>query len=242
MTNTPQPIFREILEPSDPAIVHAHQLLRRNFHKAELVARSEWQNSLRERAAGLWVDHRWHLIVAELRGAVIGVASGTYLGNVNTGVVGYLAVSEAARGFGVGPRLRARLRTLFRRDARQIAGTPLHAVIGEVRPDNPWLRTLVRRENVLALNFPYLQPDLHRENVFLPLVLYYESFDRPRKRLPTALIRKLLFTTWRRIYRVPRPMSDPAFRKMLAALDGYRSIGRLTPRDLPTLTTRFAKR
>ncbi|MEP6591197.1 MAG: GNAT family N-acetyltransferase [Gemmatimonadota bacterium] len=241
MSQTPKPIIREVTDPTDPALRDAHALLRRTFHKTELVSRTEWQESLTERGAGLWLDTQWHILVAELEGDLIGVASGTYLGNVNIGVIGYLAVSARARGFGVGPRLRARLRTRFSRDARRIHGGPLEAIVGEVRPDNPWLRTLVRRDAVLALDFDYHQPDLHRSGQPVPLVLYYESMTRVRRRLPTTLLRQLLYTSWRRIYRISRPMSHAPFRRMLADLNGRTSIGKLTPADLPALSARLAQ-
>lgn len=241
MTTTPKPTFREVIDPADAALLQAHALLARAFHKTELVSRSEWQESLTERDAGLWSDSRWHILVAELEEEVIGVASGTYLGNINIGVIGYLAVSNRARGFGVGPRLRARLRAHFIRDARSIHGTPLEAIVGEVRPDNPWLRTLIRREEVLALDFDYLQPDLHRSGQPVPLVLYYESLTRLRRRLPTALLRQILYTTWRRIYRIARPMSHAPFRRMLAGIKGRKTIGKLKASDLPTLVARAGR-
>lgn len=232
-----RPTFREVTRSTDPAIGPAHDLLRRSFHKAELVGRGEWRESLREREASLWSDIRWHLVVAELGGSIIGAASGTYLGNVNTGVIGYLAVAASARGLGIGPRLRASLRSLFQRDAREIRHEPLTAVIGEVRRDNPWLKTLVRRERVLALDFTYLQPQLREDDQAVPLVLYYESLDGPRRRLPADLLRRLLYTTWRRVYRIARPMANREFKRMLTALAGRRSIGGLTPADLPDLAT-----
>lgn len=240
MTTTARPRLREVLDPADPAVVESHRLLHCTFHRAELVGRGEWRNMLRERMAGLWSDIWWHLVVAELDGVVVGVASGTYLGNVNTGVIGYLAVSPAARGLGVGPKLRGRLRDLIRRDALRITGKPLEAIIGEVRRDNPWLRTLVRRDRVLALDFAYYQPHLHEGSRPVPMVLYYESMERTRRRLPVTLVRKLLFTTFRRVYRMARPMSNSAFRRMLAELQGQKSIGKLTLGDLPASTARLA--
>jgi hypothetical protein len=175
------------------------------------------------------------LVVAEMAGTVIGVATGTYLANVNTGVIGYLAVVRRTRGLGVGPKLRARLRGLFRRDARQVRHAPLRAVVGEVRRGNPWLRTLIRRNGVLALDFGYFQPRLRPGSRSIRLVLYYESLDRVRRRLPSAAIRTLLYTTWQRIYRIARPLANPAFRRMLAELDGHTSIGKLRLEDLPAL-------
>lgn len=229
MAGKRRPVVREVVHSADPSVARGHRLLRRIFPRTELVSVVEWRQSLREREAGLWTDVGWHLLVAELDGEVIGVAAGTYLGNVNTGIIGYLAVSRADRHHGIGPMLRARLRALFQRDARQIRGLPLQAVVGEVQPDNPWLRTLARRKRVLALDISYLQPGLRRGERPLPLVCYYESLDRIRRRLPAPMVRRLLYTIWRRIYRIPRPMADPAFRRMLQELSGRSWIGPRRP-------------
>jgi GNAT superfamily N-acetyltransferase len=227
------PMYREVLDPADRALPKVHDLIRRNFPPHELVGRSEWRASLRERAAGLWSDSRWHLVIAEHRGAVVGVASGTYLGNVNVGVVGYLAVAPSARGFGVGPRLRSRLRSLFREDAKEITGETLDAVIGEVHRDNPWLRRLVRSDSILALDFNYFQPRLRASDRPVPLVLYYEGVAEVRQRLPAARIRMILYSLWRRIYRVPRPMAHGAFRRMIGELEDRTTIGEIKLSDLP---------
>jgi len=225
---------REVIRPQDPAVDRGYRLLQRTFPKAEVVRRSEWHESLRERKAALWTDTRWHLVVAEVAGKIAGVVSGTYLGNVNTGVIGYLVVARSARRSGIGPRLRARLEAAFRRDALRIRGIPLQAVVGEVRRDNPWLRTLMLREQVLALDFPYLQPQLRRSEEPVSLVFYYKSLDHVRRRLSAATIRRLLYTIWRRIYRIRRPLSDLAFRRMLAALSTKRTVGAIRLPAPPT--------
>lgn len=236
MTLPTRPVVREVVTSNDPAIAEAHRVLARMFDEHETVDLTEWRDSLREREAEVWSDYRWHLVVAELDGRVVGTASGTYLGNVNTGVIGYVAVDESARRLGLGPRLRAKLRTLFRQDARSICRGALDAVIGEVRRDNPWLRSLVRRDRVLALDFQYMQPSLRDGAPAVSLVLYYEPQARVMRRVPTALLRKLLFTTWRRVYRISRPMAHRTFRQMLAQLEGHRSIGGLTPQRLARLS------
>ena len=233
MTGTTLPTYREIVHSTDPAIRRVHNVVRRTFHSNKLVGIHEWRDSLREKEAGLWSDIRWHLVVAEMAGRVVGVASGMYLGNINIGVVGYLAVGARARGLGVGSKLRARLRASFHRDARRIAAKPLEAVIGEVRRDNPWLRSLVRNERVLALDFGYLQPKLRPGDKPVSLVLYYEGIARPIRRLASARLRTILYTTWRRIYRIARPLAHAEFRRMLQDLEGRASIGELRLRDLP---------
>ena len=190
-----------------------------------MLPQRDWRVAMKEREQGLWTDINWHLIVAERGRTIIGAASGSYLGNVNVGVVGYVAMRAGERSSGVGPRLRDRLARLFALDAQRIAGEPLEAIVGEVRANNPWLRHLVRRDGAIALDFPYYQPSLGAKKSPVPLVLYYQPVARPRKSLGAAELRRLLYTMWRRMYRVSRPLSRPEFRLMIKGLAGRRRIG-----------------
>lgn len=231
---------REIVRPSDPAVREAYALLRRSFPPAELIPRAELLYSLREREAGVWADLRWHLFVA-LRGArVVGVATGSFVGSLNVGLIGYLAVDQASGRRGLGPRLRRRLVQGFERDARTIGGSRLGAVVGEVEADNPWLGHLVRRYRAIPLDFPYVQPEVRREQGTVPLVLYWQPLGRAAvTRLPAAEVRRLAYMIWRRSYRVARPLLDPRFRRMLQGLDRRRAVGsRSLPPARPMETTR----
>ncbi len=226
--------MREILDPADPLAAAGYRLLWRTFHQEEVVGLPEWRNALREQHAKLVTDIRWHLVVAVRNGSVIGVTTGSYLGNVNMGFIGYLAVSPRARQQGVGPKLRARLSRVFQRDARQVRDEPLKAIVGEVRRDNPWLRTLIRRPEVLALDFHYLQPKLRAGARPVRLVLYYESMHGDVSKLSSLTLQKLLFTVWRRIYRIGQPLDTPAFRRMLRDLAGRRDVREIPLASLPT--------
>lgn len=217
--------IRELTTGEDPAFGAAYALLRRTFPKAELLPKREWVTVLRERVAGLWTDINWHLFVAEREGSVVGMASGSYLGNVNVGIVGYIAVRRIARTRGLGPRLRHRLVEAFERDALRVRGKPLRAVVGEVAEENPWLRHLVRRLGALALDFSYCQPSLGRGGKEVALVLYYQGRADRRRVLPASEVQRLLYTMWRRMCRVANPLSNPAFRRMRQALAGRRAIG-----------------
>lgn len=217
--------IRAIVDPGDPALDGAYALLTTAFHRTERVKRREWVGSLREGASGLLTDVAWHLLVAEQDDVVVGLASGTYLGNVNVGVVGYLAIVSDVRGLGIGTRLRRRLRQYFERDARRLSNQKLGAIIGEVSESNPWIRVLQRREGVLLLDFTYYQPRLHDDHDASPFLLYYESLQQPRARLPVAELRRILYSIWRRVYRVSRPLDRPGFRSMLRSLQGRRSVG-----------------
>ena len=220
-------VIREVRAERDPAFRSAHDLLGRTFHRAEMLSINEWVQTMQEREADLWTDLAWHLLVATRRGRVVGAASGSYLGNWNVGVVGYIAVTASGRGHGLGHRLRAALRRSFEHDALRIARRHLRAIVGEVRADNPWLRRIVREQGAIALDFPYYQPSVRWLRSPVPLVLYYQPVTYQRRRLPAADVRRLVYTIWRRMYRVARPLSNKAFRRMLDALKGRERVGQM---------------
>lgn len=225
-----RPTIREVTSADDAALRPAYALLRRTFPASERVPYKEWEDTLREREAGLWSDLAWHLFVAERGGTVVGLASGTYVGNVNLGVIGYLATSTALRGSGIGTRLRARLRAAFGRDALRVTGRPLTGIVGEVSKTNPWLARLSRSPRVLVLDMQYFQPKLYPTDKPSPFVLYYESTSGPaREYLTAGELRRILYAVWRRVYRVRRPLERAAFRAMLRSIGRRRRIGRPRP-------------
>jgi len=210
--------IREVRSPTDRALGRAHRFLKRIFPRAELLPLRDWSETLREREAGLWTDLDWHLLVAEQGRQLVGAASGSYIGNVNVGLVGYVAVRRGLRGRGIGERLRRGLRSAIARDARRIHGCRLTALIGEVHGENPWPARLVRTQGALALDFPYSQPSLHRSAAHVGLVLYVQPLAAHRRALPADEVRRLVYTIWRRVYRIDRPLSRRPFRRMLRAL------------------------
>ncbi|HXV91387.1 MAG TPA: GNAT family N-acetyltransferase [Gemmatimonadales bacterium] len=219
------PRVREILRADDPGLGRAHRLLRGVFPRAELLPVREWRYVLAERDARVWSDLTWHLLIAELDGRTVGAASGNYLGSLNVGIIGYVAVAPGARARGLGPRLRRRLAELFDVDARALGGRPLDALVGEVHATNPWLHHLVRREGAVALDFDYHQPALGHGTRAVPLVLYHQPVRRRRRAIPAAVVRRLIYALWRRAYRVPRPLRSAIFRRMLRDLAGRRLVG-----------------
>lgn len=216
--------LREITSRRDPVLPAAYALLHATFARHERVTLREWRSVLREREEEVWTDFAWHLLVAEQRGEVVGLATGTFIGSVDVAMIHYLAMAPAIRGSGVGTRLRERLRHEFERDARRL-GRPLKAILGEVSHGNPWLRTLARRPKVLVLDMVYYQPSLRFLDTASPFVLYYESCGRARPALPMLELRRILFALWRESYRLSRPLEHRAVRRMLRALDGQRQVG-----------------
>ena len=217
--------IRAVKNAGDPAFRRAHRLLSRAFPTLEMLPISDWEDAMEERAERLWTDIDWHVLVAERGTSLVGAASGSYVGTVNVGIIGYIAVDPGARSRGIGLRLRRHLLRAFERDARRIARRQLRAVVGEVRSDNPWLRHLVTHEGAIALDFPYYQPALGVKRTPVPLVLYYQPLDGPKSSVSVSELRRLLYTMWRRPYRIARPLTRPMFRRMLKSLEGRRRVG-----------------
>jgi hypothetical protein len=230
--------LRELLNPSDPAVWRAYQILQESFPTSELIRAAEFVRVIAERAAGAWNAMLWHAVVGELGPRLGGVALGAYLTTLNVGFIGYLAVDAHHRTHGVGERLRNGLLELFDGDAWRLLGRRVDAVVGEVGPTNPWLATLVLRHGAIPLDLPYVQPPLREGKADVPLVLYYQPLRRPRSVLPVAEVRQLLYSIWRTAYRVANPFEEKRFRKMLESLEGRDEVGAaplafevLDPRD-----------
>lgn len=218
-------VVSELTDAADPLLRDAHRLLSQAFSRSEMLPVSDWRNALAERAEGLWTDVGWHLLVAVRDGKLLGAATGSYLGNVNAGIIGYIAITPEARSLGLGPKMRQALKGKFEKDAKSSGYEKLDALVGEVRADNPWLGHLVRREGAIALDFPYVQPSLGGSRDPVELVLYYQPLSRRRSSLAAPEVRRLLYTLWRRVYRIKRPLADINFRRMLRSLSGDQRIG-----------------
>lgn len=230
----PRRRIREVRSSADPRFAEAYALLKRTFSRSELIPRREWNAIMRELEADLYSDINWHLLVALRGDRLIGAASGSYLGNLNIGVVSYIAVDAKAREDGLGPLLRRRLGALFKMDAQRIRGRALRAIVGEIEADNPWLRSLVRRHRAIPLDFPYEQPSLGGKRKPVALVLYWQpTAGREVTWLGAAHLRRVLYTLWRRTFRVDLPLREPSFRRIMASLEGRKRIG---ARELPPAT------
>jgi hypothetical protein len=217
--------IREVRDPNDRALAGAYRLLRGAFTARELVRRRDIREAIIERNRGFLGDLNWHMFVAERGKTLVGVATISYVGELNIAVIGYLAVRSTERATGVGLRLRARLLQAVHKDALRIRRRPVDALLGEVRAGNPWLRHLVGVHGALALDFPYWQPSIDGKARPVRLVLYYQPVAQERQSLGVNEVRRLLYVIWRRIYRIPRPMKNPTFQRMLKALQGRRMIG-----------------
>lgn len=204
----------------------ALRLIERAFSPQERQPASQIAMEIEEKRLGLLTSYDFHLFVAVDPGRrVVAVASGVYLGGVNTGFVTYLAVRKRARGQRLGRRMRTALIDAFRADARILDWSNLDAVVGEVRMESPWLQRLVRDQTVTPLDLSYYHPGLEPGESATRWILYRQKFADEREQLPVDEVRKLLYAIWRRAYRVRWPLERDAFRAMLEQLDGREWVG-----------------
>jgi len=226
----------EIVEVDDERTALADEaisLFEQTFDRRDRHGVDELRSEIAEKRLELLPPFDFHLLVAQSEGQLQGAIMGCYLAGANAGFVNYLAVPEAMRGMGVGRLLRPRLVQLFKDDAHHHSGTDLAWVIGEVRHDNPWLRRLVRNRGAIPFDLTYFHPGMLPSANAPPYVLYRQPFADARIELPSAFVRRILYTVYRRAYRVRYPLEHAGFRNMLAQLEGREFVGAHPDFDMP---------
>ena len=216
----------EIEDERGRLAAEALRLIERAFAPQERQPVEQIAMEIEEKRLGLLTSYDFHLFVAVDPGRrVVAVASGVYLGGVNTGFITYLAVRRRARGERLGRRMRTALINAFRSDARILDWSNLDAVVGEVRTESPWLQRLVRDRAVVPLDLTYYHPGIEPGEGATRWTLYRQKFADEREALPVDEVRKLLYAIWRRAYRVQWPLRRDAFRDMLDQLEGRDRVG-----------------
>jgi GNAT superfamily N-acetyltransferase len=216
----------EITDEREPLAAAALAIIADTFAAYERHHISDLRSEIAERRLGVLSGQNFHLLAAvadeapEPLGAIIGV----YLDGVNAGFVAYLGVLEQHRGRRVARILRPRLVELFREDARRAGHTDLAWVMGEVRRSNPWLRRLVRTRGAIPFDLTYYHPGMTLDSPE-PYVLYRQPIGDARRDLPVAEVRRVLYSIYRRAYRVRYPLQRDTFVNMLAQLEGRTSVG-----------------
>lgn len=216
----------EIDDERTPLAEQALKLIETAFIPAERQPLEQIAMEIGEKRLGFLTFYDFHLFAAvDPEGSVVGVASGVYLGGVNTGFVSYLAVREEYRAKQLGRRLRRALVDAFKAGSRQLEWDSLAAVVGEVRLDSPWLSRLVRDRAALPLGFEYFHPGIRPGNDGPRWILYRQPVGDDRPSLPILEVLQLLYAIWRRAYRVRWPLEYESFQHMLDELHGRDTVG-----------------
>lgn len=223
MTDGPEMRVVKIDDERSPLAAAAFALI----HEAmwDVQPTGELMYELEEKRRGLPASGDYHLLaLVDEEERVTAAAAGVYLEPVNAGFITYLAVEEEQRGMRLGRDLRTGLVEAFREEAWRRRGVDLAWVVGEVLRVNRWLRTLVQEGEAIPFDLPYFHPwlPLRAEGKY---ILYREPVSDWRPELPAGEVAGLLYTIWRRAYRIRYPLDSETFRYMLRALDGREMIG-----------------
>jgi ribosomal protein S18 acetylase RimI-like enzyme len=216
----------ELKDERDPVTTAALELIAEIFPRSERQPLHELALEVQEKRLGLLVDYDFHLLAGvDPQGNVGGVVAGVYLGGVNAGFVTYLAVRGELRSAGLGRQLRTLLVEQFRSDARRTGWDDLAWVVGEVRIDSPWLERLVRERGAIPFDLVYYHPGTGPNRNDPTWVLYRQPVSDMRREISADEARRLLYSIWRRAYRVRYPLDRDGFCAMLEEIGDRETVG-----------------
>jgi GNAT superfamily N-acetyltransferase len=216
----------EILDEREPLAGSALQVIEEMFPRQDRQAPAELRSEIAEKRLGLLAGYDFHLLaVPTPEGGVAATVAGVYLQGVNAGFVTYLASLPKYQGKRLARGLRNGLVEKFREDARREEYEDLNWVLGEVRSASPWLRRLVRHRGAIPFDLQYFHPGMDPEGGGEPYTLYRQPIGDHRPELPVQEVRKILYSIWRRAYRVRYPLEREGFRRMLDQLEGRDAVG-----------------
>lgn len=216
----------EVMDERGTLAQGALGLISDSFPPYDRHPMSELRSELAEKRLRLLSPFDYHLFaLTSGEDRVIAAVSGVYLAGINAGFVAYLAVDTAFRGQRLGRVVRARLVEEFRADARRNGRDELAWVMGEVRTDSPWLRSLVRNGGAVPFDLTYYHPGMVPGVSPDRYTLYREPIGDRRRTLPSEEVRQTVYSIWRRAYRVCYPLERDAFRAMIAELEQKTSVG-----------------
>jgi GNAT superfamily N-acetyltransferase len=175
--------------------------------------------------------NNYHIVVAELNGAVAGLCVSDFLANANAGVIEFLVVSPEMRGGGIGKQLLDFTENLMIADARQAGLGHPRGLVAELNDpfrsalhdDNldPFDRAMVWHEwGFRRLHMPYVQPVLSADQKPVEiLMLACKPLLPPVDRWPGSLLRTLIRDYLIYAMRIPEPDANLQFAAMAAWLD-----------------------
>jgi hypothetical protein len=218
--------IREIVDERESLADAALQLIADAFERPDRQPLSELRSEIAEKRMDLLSAMDFHMLAAvSPEGEAVGTVAGMYLGGVNAGFITYLTVAPGWRRRKLAPGLRGALVEVFRRDARQSGFDDLDWVLGEVEAGSPWLRRLVRSGGAITFDLTYYHPGMRPGADSRRYILYRQPVGDGRESLPTPLVRRVLYSVYRRGYRVRYPLERPGFQAMLEELEGREWVG-----------------
>lgn len=201
-------------------------LLGETFPRPDRHSIADMEKEIQEKRLELLTLYDFHMLGARAEGdEVAAMGAGVYLAGVNAGLVMYLAVRPGWQGKKLGRRIRAELVSRFRENAVTAGWEELSCVLGEVRLDNPWIERLVSKGGVIPFDLDYYHPGMVPGETEEKYVLYREPVADRRLEIPATELRQILYSVFRRGYRVSYPMDKAGFRAMLDEIADRESVG-----------------
>lgn len=216
----------EVLDERTPLATAALEVIVESFPPQDRQSLHQLRTEIGEKRLGLLSDYDFFLFTAiNAEGEAMGSVAGIYLDGINAGFVTYLAVRSRFRGRRLARRLRTALLEACRAAARGLGYGDLAWVVGEVQADNPWLRRLTETRGAIIFDLDYYHPGMLPGAAATRYILYRQPIADARPELPAELVRRILYSIYRRAYRVRYPLDHEAFRFMLQQVEGREIVG-----------------
>ncbi|HEX6039052.1 GNAT family N-acetyltransferase [Longimicrobium sp.] len=223
MSGAPELRVVAVEDEREPLAREALELISESIGDVQPV--DDLLSEIEECRRGMATGGDYHLVATvDGDGRPVAAAAGIWLEAVNAGFITYLAVHADMRGMFLGRELRAHLVDAIRQEARRKRGADPAYVVGEVKRQSPWLRTLVSAGEAIPFAFPYFHPWMPRRSEGR-YVLYREPMADPRPELSADEVVRLVYAIWRRAYRIRFPLQSDTFCYMVQYLEEHGVIG-----------------
>ena len=167
------------------------------------------------------------LVCAVHNGRVEGVVLGTYLRNLNMGMVLYSAVRRAFQGLGVYAMLRYRLMSLLNRESGRFHSAEMDYLISEQEDGSALFERYTREWGAFVAPVDYEQPAAQGLSARkLKLVLQPVAKQVPPSGDEIAAIVREIYE---RVYRLPNTTANAQFRRVVESLNGHALSGKELP-------------
>lgn len=165
-----------------------------------------------------WFPDNYHLIIAKNSEEVLAATAGYYIADINVGFINYVVVDPKFEGQGLATILRETLINAFIVDANKNKNKSPIGYLGEVEHNNPWLKTLIKKYGVTALDVPYVQPPLFRRGKPIPLVLYFQPHPNATIKIEKAFVESIIRAVYDSVYEIANINKKEYFKKIMEKL------------------------
>ncbi len=208
--------IEEIEDVKHPLLLNTILLIKSRLKEGQTPKEKEFLEAIANK--NKWFPDNYHLIIVKEGGEVLAATAGYYIADINVGFINYVVVNKKFEGQGFAALLREILIKTFISDANKNKCQSPIGYLGEVEHNNPWLKTLIKKQGVVPLDVPYVQPPLFRRGKPIPLVLYFQPHPNATIKLEKAFVESVIRAVYSSVYEIANINKKAYFKKIMEKL------------------------